>query len=77
MIGSAEKVKRTFDSMAESGVPEDVLSKIHAPIGLDIGAETPDEIAVSVVAEMIAVRHGITDTAMLKTKPAFKGRNRA
>jgi xanthine dehydrogenase accessory factor len=77
MIGSATKVQRTFDAMAEGGVAEELLSKIHAPIGLDIGAETPDEIAVSVVAEMIAVRHGITDTAMLKTKPEFKGRNRA
>jgi xanthine dehydrogenase accessory factor len=76
MIGSAEKVQRTFDAMRQGGVPEDLLSRIHAPIGLDIGAETPDEIAVSVVAEMIAVRHGITDTAMLRTKPEFKGRNR-
>jgi xanthine dehydrogenase accessory factor len=77
MIGSAEKVRRTFDAMAAGGAPDEVLSKIHAPIGLDIGAETPEEIAVSVVAEMIAVRHGITDTAMLMTKPEFKGRNRA
>ena len=76
MIGSAVKVSRTFEHMAEGGVSEDVLSRIYAPIGLDIGAETPDEIAVSVVAEMIAVRHGVTDTAMLKDKPEFKGRNR-
>lgn len=76
MIGSAVKVSRTFEQMAEGGVSEDVLSRIYAPIGLDIGAETPDEIAVSVVAEMIAVRHGVTDTAMLKDKPEFKGRNR-
>lgn len=76
MIGSATKVSRTFEQMAEGGVSKDVLSRIYAPIGLDIGAETPDEIAVSVVAEMIAVRHGVTDTAMLKDKPEFKGRNR-
>ncbi len=49
---------------------------VHAPIGLDIGAETPDEIAVSVVAEMVAVKHGIRDTAMLRDKPGKKGQNR-
>jgi xanthine dehydrogenase accessory factor len=76
MIGSAEKVERTFAEMRDSGVPDDLLDRIHAPIGLDIGAETPAEIAVSVVAEMIAVRHGITDTAMLRDKPGHKGRNR-
>lgn len=76
MIGSAKKVARTFEHMEEAGMPRQTLDRIHAPIGLDIGAETPDEIAVSVVAEMIAVRHGVTDTAMLKEKPEFKGRNR-
>jgi xanthine dehydrogenase accessory factor len=76
MIGSATKVKRTFEQMSADGVSEETLQKIYAPIGLDIGAETPDEIAVSIVAEMIAVRHGVTDTAMLREKPEFKGRNR-
>ena len=76
MIGSETKVRKTFEQMVKDGVPEDLLGRIHAPIGLDIGAETPDEIAVSIVAEMIAVRHGVTDTAMLKDKPDFKGRDR-
>ncbi len=77
MIGSEKKVAATFDGLREEGVPESAISSIHAPIGLDIGAETPDEIAVSVVAEIIAVKHGITDTAMLKDKPENKGRNRS
>jgi xanthine dehydrogenase accessory factor len=76
MIGSAEKVRRTFDDLEREGVPKSTLEGIHAPIGLDIGAETPDEIAVSVVAEIIAVRHGVSDTAMLREKPDHKGRNR-
>lgn len=76
MIGSAEKVRGTFDELAREGVAGSVLERIHAPIGLDIGAETPDEIAVSVVAEIIAVRRGVSDTAMLKDKPEHKGRNR-
>jgi xanthine dehydrogenase accessory factor len=77
MIGSLEKVQRTFQQMTGTGLAEDFLESIHAPIGLDIGAETPEEIAVSVVAEIIAVRHGITDTAMLREKAEHKGRNRA
>lgn len=76
MIGSENKVRMTFEGMRSDGVTESDLASIHAPIGLDIGAETPDEIAVSVVAEIIAVRHGITDTAMLKDKREHKGRNR-
>jgi len=76
MIGSEKKVALTYDALRRDGVSEDALRSIHAPIGLDIGAETPDEIAVSVVAEIIAVRHGVSDTAMLKDKPGDKGRDR-
>ena len=39
-------------------MPADVLKRVHAPIGLDIGAVTPQEIAVSILAELIAVKHG-------------------
>jgi len=76
MIGSEKKVKKTFEKLVGEGVSRDALARVHAPIGIDIGAETPDEIAVSVVAEIIAVKHGVTDTAMLKDKPEHKGRNR-
>jgi xanthine dehydrogenase accessory factor len=76
MIGSAEKVRRTFEELERQSVSRGALDGIHAPIGIDIGAETPDEIAVSVVAEIIAVRHGVSDTAMLREKPDHKGRNR-
>jgi len=76
MIGSDQKVRGTFDQLVEEGVPRESLGGIHAPIGIDIGAETPEEIAVSILAEVIAIRHGVTDTAMLKEKPEFKGRNR-
>jgi xanthine dehydrogenase accessory factor len=58
LIGSKAKVKRIFDALLEEGVTADSLKGIHAPIGLDIGAITPQEIAVSIVAELIAVKHG-------------------
>ena len=58
LIGSKAKVKRIFDALLEEGLPADALSGIHAPIGLDIGAVTPQEIAVSILAELVAVKHG-------------------
>lgn len=56
MLGSRRKVALTWRLLAGEGVPEQRLETIHAPIGLSIGADTPEEIAVSIVAEMIAVR---------------------
>ena len=58
LIGSKAKVKRIFDALREEGTPDEPLRGVHAPIGLDIGAITPQEIAVSIVAELIAVKHG-------------------
>ena len=59
LIGSKAKVKRIFDVLIdEEGLPAESLKAVHAPIGLDIGAITPQEIAVSILAELIAVKHG-------------------
>ena len=58
LIGSKAKVKRIYDMLREEGVTPEALRPVHAPIGLDIGAITPQEIAVSIVAELIAVKHG-------------------
>ena len=60
MIGSKNKVKTIFKNIVDSGVSEDKLCKIHSPIGLDIGSETPMEIAVSIIAEIISVIKGGT-----------------
>jgi xanthine dehydrogenase accessory factor len=56
MIGSRRKIKLTFEALLEDGVSEEELSKVHSPIGLNIGAETPEEIAISIVAELIQER---------------------
>jgi xanthine dehydrogenase accessory factor len=58
LIGSRAKVVRIFDALTQEGVAADRLSAVHAPIGLDIGAVSPAEIAVSIVAELVAVRSG-------------------
>lgn len=56
MIGSKRKVIGVVRELENEGMPSEAFERIHAPMGLDIGALTPEEIAVSVVAEMIAVR---------------------
>lgn len=58
MIGSRRKVAVTFEALREEGASDEALSRVHAPIGLGIGAETPAEIAISIVAELIRVRKG-------------------
>jgi xanthine dehydrogenase accessory factor len=58
MIGSKRKVISVVKELEKDGVPREAFERINAPMGLEIGAVTPEEIAVSVVAEMIAVRRG-------------------
>ena len=55
MIGSKNKIKYCFEQMIEKGISEKKLSKVHSPIGLSINALTPQEIAVSIMAEIISV----------------------
>ena len=59
LIGSRAKVARIYDQVLGDGrVSIEHLSRVHAPIGLDIGAVTPQEIAVSIAAELVAIRRG-------------------
>lgn len=56
MIGSKRKVIKIFETLQKEGVPAHLFDRVHAPIGLDIGAITPEEIAVAITAELIAIR---------------------
>jgi xanthine dehydrogenase accessory factor len=56
MIGSQTKVKTIFSHLLAKGVSKEKLDRVHSPIGLAIGAQTPEEIAVSILAEIIKVR---------------------
>ena len=63
LIGSRAKVARIYEQLVADNISPETLKHVHAPIGLDIGAVTPQEIAVSILAELIAVKHGkLTDT---------------
>ncbi|MGH9310785.1 MAG: XdhC family protein, partial [Vicinamibacterales bacterium] len=71
LIGSRAKVRRIYDVLLSEGTPVECLERVRSPIGLDIGAVTPAEIAVSILAELIAVRRG-ADTAALSMKRLAK-----
>ena len=55
MIGSRTKKAKIYSELLEKGIEQDLLDRVHAPIGLEIGAETPEEIAVAIMAEIISV----------------------
>jgi len=60
MIGSRRRVRATYVQLIEEGFDRALIGRIHAPVGLDIGSETPEEIAVSVAAELVMLRRGGT-----------------
>jgi len=68
LIGSKRRTSIVIDRLREAGVPEELLRKIHAPIGLDIGAVSPEEVALAIMAEIIAERRGGTGLPMRHVK---------
>ncbi len=61
MIGSKSKVKGIYDRLLKDGFTQEELDKVHSPIGLPIGGKSPEEIAVSITAEMIKIRSLMED----------------
>jgi len=57
-IGSRATHRARLDRLRAQGVSEEALARIHSPIGLDIGSQAPEEIALAIIAEIVAVRHG-------------------
>ena len=73
MIGSRRRVATVLQHLAEEGLPRKALERVRTPIGLDIGAETPEEIAVSIIAEIIQARRGGTGQPMAGERAAEVG----
>ena len=69
MIGSKRKVLSVYKELEQKGVSASKFERINAPIGLEIGAVTPEEIAVAIVAEMIASRRNADVSALSKARP--------
>jgi xanthine dehydrogenase accessory factor len=70
MIGSKRKVLSVYQALEREGYPSEKFDQVHAPVGIEIGALTPDEIAISIAAELIAVRRGATRVAHMAVERA-------
>ena len=68
MIGSKRKVLSVYRALEKDGIAPEKFTGVHAPVGLDIGALTPEEIAISITAELIAVRRGAQNLAHKSVK---------
>jgi xanthine dehydrogenase accessory factor len=64
VIGSRRRWTITHNALVAAGISEEKLSRVHSPIGLELNAETPEEIAVSILAEIIKIRKGGTGQSM-------------
>jgi xanthine dehydrogenase accessory factor len=72
MIGSKRRVSTVLRHLAEEGFDLGELERVYTPIGFDLGAETPEEIAVSIIAELIAVRRGGSGRPMREGRPPIR-----
>jgi xanthine dehydrogenase accessory factor len=68
VIGSKRRWKTTVDKLKEMGISEAKIARVHSPIGLELQAETPEEIAVSIMAEILMLRGGGTGKQMASGK---------
>jgi len=68
LIASHHRAKLVLDYLAAEGVPEDKIARIFAPAGLDLGATTPEEIALSIVSQIVALRRGGSSRALHLTE---------
>jgi len=64
LVGSMRKAILVFEDLLKNGIPEDKVKAIRSPVGLDLRGRSPDEIAVSIIAEMLMIREGGTGLSM-------------
>ena len=60
LLGSATKIQKMLDDYRREGITDNVLQRIHAPVGLPIKSQTPEEIAISIAAEIIQIKNQLT-----------------
>lgn len=77
LLGSKPKLVHVVTALEEQGIPADELAQVRCPLGVEIGAVTPEEIAVSVLAEMIAVRRGVAPADVRPMRMELPGRLKA
>ena len=74
LLGSRPKAVHVISELQERGVPSELLAEISVPLGVEIGAQSPEEIAVSIIAELIAARRGVPASAVRPMKMELPGR---
>jgi xanthine dehydrogenase accessory factor len=74
LLGSKPKMVHIFSAVEERGISREHLAEVHSPLGLEIGAATPEEIAVSILAEMIAIRRGVDPSQVRSMRMELPGR---
>jgi len=77
LLGSRPKLVHVLRELEDRGVPREQLSCVRCPVGVEIGAQTPEEIAVSILAELIAVRRGVEAEAVRPMRAELPGRLKA
>jgi xanthine dehydrogenase accessory factor len=75
MIGSRRRAGAVLQRLVDDGVPSEAVARVYSPIGLDLGAETPEEIAVSIMAEIVQVRRRGTGRPMREVKRPRRARS--
>lgn len=76
LLGSRPKAVHVMSELEERGIATQALAEIHVPLGVEIGAQSPEEIAVSIMAELVAVRRGVDPAAVRPMKMELPGRLR-
>jgi xanthine dehydrogenase accessory factor len=76
MIGSKRKIRLIYEDLVAKGIAPEVLAKVHAPLGFDIGSQTVPEIAISIVAELIACRNLGASVPRPRTRVSAEGATR-
>jgi xanthine dehydrogenase accessory factor len=74
VLGSKHKIGALFQALVKAGIPEERVAEVRSPIGLDLGAQTPEEIALAICAELVAVRYGRAGGPLCDTRDAPRGR---
>jgi xanthine dehydrogenase accessory factor len=74
VLGSKHKIGALFQALVKAGIPEERVAEVRSPIGLDLGAQTPEEIALAICAELVAVRYGRAGGPLCDTRDAPPGR---
>jgi len=72
MIGSRNKVRTVFERLLREGQPRERLGQVRAPIGLNIGGQTPAEIALSIIAEIVMVQHNGSSESLSQLENALR-----